>query len=126
MEDVPKLADEHLEKAKEIISGHRTKKNCSRCYGRGYQGVNQLNMAILCYKCVDEDKVTAEWQAYVRDTPALAEVYGDYFESEEDEDAAEGDDKHEKVPESVRNTAKDSAQKRGGGGGPQMHRPTGR
>ena len=87
MEDLPKLTEEHLEKAKEIISRHRTKKNCNRCYDRGYQGVNQLNMAITCYKCVDEDKVTEEWQAYVRDTPELAKAYGDYFESDEAEEA---------------------------------------
>ena len=87
MEDVPKLTEEHLERAKEIISRHRTKKNCKRCYNRGYQGVNQLNMAIACYKCVDEDKVTEEWQAYVRDTPELAKAYGDYFESDETEEA---------------------------------------
>lgn len=124
MEDVPKLPDEHLEKAKEIISGHRTKKNCNRCYNRGYQGVNQLNMAILCYKCVDEEKVTTEWQAYVRDTPALTEAYGDYFESEEEE-VAEGEDKPEPVPEPVRDMGKKNANKRGGSA-PQMHRPAGR
>ncbi|HCL31183.1 MAG TPA: hypothetical protein DIC52_22500 [Candidatus Latescibacteria bacterium] len=32
--------------------------------------------------------MTQEWRAYVRDTPALAEAYGDYFEAEEEEEIA--------------------------------------
>jgi superfamily II DNA helicase RecQ len=123
MEDVPKLPDEHMEKAKEMISRHRTKKNCKRCYDRGYQGINQLNMVITCHKCVDEDKVTQEWQAYVRDTPALAEVYGDYFESEEEEEGT-GEEKPEPTPEAVRRVA---ATDRGRDHkGAQRHRSVGR
>ena len=123
MEDVPKLPDEHMEKAKEMISRHRTKKNCKRCYDRGYQGINQLNMVITCHKCVDEDKVTQEWQAYVRDTPALAEIYGDYFESEEEEEGT-GEEKPEPTPEAVRRVA---ATDRGRDHkGAQRHRSVGR
>ena len=111
MEDVPKLPEEQLEKAKEIISRHRTKKNCKRCYDRGYQGVNQLNMAITCYKCVDEEKVTEEWQAYVRDTPALAEAYGDYFEADEEEEKAVADEKIQVSREPTRRVAADRSQR---------------
>jgi hypothetical protein len=121
MEDVPKLPDEHLEKAKEIISRHRTKKNCSRCYDRGYQGVNQLNLAITCHKCVDEDKVTQEWRAYVRDTPALAEAYGDYFEAEEEEEIA-GEEKTQVSRESTRRVAAGRGQRHTA----QPHRSVGR
>ena len=122
MEDVPKLPEEHLEKAKEIISRHRTRKNCKRCYDRGYQGFNQLNMVITCYKCVDEDKVTEEWQAYVRDTPAMAETYGDYFEADEQEEVG-GEEKPQLKPESAR---KISAERDRPQGGSQPHRSVGR
>ncbi|HJP31200.1 MAG: hypothetical protein QF689_01130 [Candidatus Latescibacteria bacterium] len=126
MEDVPKLPDEHLEKAKEIISRHRTKKNCNRCYGRGFQGVNQLNMVITCHKCVDEDKVTQEWQAYVRETPALVEAYGDYFEADEESDEREeagGGEKPQNSAESGRKVSTDRGQRHSV---PQTHRPVGR
>ncbi len=126
MEDVPKLSEEHLEKAKEIISRHRTKKNCKRCYDRGYQGVNQLNMVITCHKCVDEDKVTQEWQAYVRETPALVEAYGDYFEADEESDEREeagGGEKPQNSAESGRKVSTDRGQRHSV---PQTHRPVGR
>ncbi|MDA0334344.1 MAG: hypothetical protein O2782_04185 [bacterium] len=121
MEDVPKLPDEHLEKAKEMISRHRTKKNCKRCYDRGYQGINQLNMVITCHRCVDEDKVTQEWQAYVRDTPALSEIYGDYFESAEE---ATDEEKPEPTPEAIRRVA--AANRGRDHKGAQRHRSVGR
>jgi superfamily II DNA helicase RecQ len=124
VEDVPKLSEEHLEKAKEIISRHRTKKNCKRCYDRGYQGVNQLNMAITCYKCVDEEKVTEEWQAYVRDTPALAQAYGDYFEADEAEEAEiAGEEKPQVTHEQGRRVSADRSRR---GGASQPHRSVGR
>ena len=124
MEDVPKLTEEHLEKAKEIISRHRTKKNCNRCYNRGYQGVNQLNMAITCYKCVDEDKVTEEWQAYVRDTPELAQAYGDYFESDEaDEQEVVDEEKPQVTHDKGRRVFADRGHR---GGASKPHRSVGR
>ena len=124
MEDVPKLPEEHLEKAKEIISRHRTKKNCKRCYDRGYQGVNQLNMAITCYKCVDEEKVNEEWRAYVRDTTALTEIYGDYFEPDESD---EKETVVEEKPQVVRGQGPGASVDRGRQGGKsQPHRSVGR
>ena len=124
MEDVAKLPEEHLERAKEIISKHRTKKDCNKCYNRGYQGVNQLNLAITCFKCVDEDKVIEEWQAYVRDTPALVEMYGDYFESDEQEETGEEEQKHASVEKPVRKVAQDRGRQHGGSATP--HRSVGR
>ena len=124
MEDVPRLPDEHLEKAKEMVSRHRTKKNCKSCFDRGYQGINQLNMVIICHKCVDDDAVTSEWQAHVRDTPALAEAYGDYFEADEADEADEvSKEKSQNTPEQARRNAGDRKRPYGGG---QPHRSVGR
>ncbi len=97
VDKVPKLPDEHLEKAKEFVLGHRNRKNCKSCYDRGYQGINELNMLVTCPKCVDGEALMVEWRAYVKDTPALAEMYGDYFE--EDEDAEKADDRTEARPD---------------------------
>ena len=88
MDTVPRLPDEYLEKAKDMLSRHRTRKNCKSCFDRGYRGINQLNMLVTCHKCVDGDAVSEEWRAFVRDMPALAETYGDYFEEEEEDETA--------------------------------------
>lgn len=88
MDKVPKLPDEHLDKAKEMVLRHRRRSNCKACYDRGYQGINEVNMLVTCAKCVDGEALMVEWRAYVRETPALVEMYGDYFEEEEEEEAA--------------------------------------
>ena len=85
MEDVPRLPDQYLEKAREMADRHRIKSKCKSCYDRGYQGINQLNMLVTCHKCVDGDALMEEWRALIRDTPELSEMYGDYFEEEEKE-----------------------------------------
>jgi hypothetical protein len=121
VEDVPKLSDEHLAKAIELVSKHRTKKNCKSCFDRGYQGISQLNMVIPCHKCVDADAVAKEWQAHVRDTPALAEAYGDYFEAEEVQEG--GEEKPQNTPEPARARSPDQHRPYGGG---QPHRSVGR
>ena len=90
MEDVPRLPDQYLDKAKEMALKHRNKDNCKACYDRGYQGINQLNLLVTCHKCVDSESLTAEWRSFVHDTPELAEMYGDYFD-EEEEDGEEED-----------------------------------
>jgi len=89
VDKVPKLPDEHLEKAKEIVLGHRNRKSCKSCYDRGYQGINEVNMLVTCPKCVDGEALMVEWRVYVKQTPALAEMYGDYFEEDEDAEKAE-------------------------------------
>ena len=85
-EKIPRLPDEHLGKAREIIADNRSKKNCKTCYDRGYLGTNQDNMLVPCNKCVDSDAVMAAWRTYVRETEELSELYGEYFEEEEGEE----------------------------------------
>mgnify|MGYP001563970218 CR=1 FL=1 len=87
MDSLPRLPDEHLTKARELAASNRKSTNCKRCYNRGYQGVDQDNMLVLCPKCVDVEEVGKLWRDYVRETPALKELYGDYFEDPEEEDA---------------------------------------
>ncbi len=96
-EKIPRLPDEHLGRAREIVGQKRTKQKCKVCYDRGYIGTNQDNMLVPCSKCVDVDGVMEGWRAYVAETPALKELYGDYFEDEEEEstDESEGEDKDE-------------------------------
>ncbi len=96
-EKIPRLPDEHLGRAREIVAEKRTKQKCKVCYDRGYIGTNQDNMLVPCSKCVDVDGVMEGWRAYVAETPALKELYGDYFEDEEEEstDESEGEDKDE-------------------------------
>jgi len=89
MEEIPRLPDEHLAHAKEIVAGKRNGKSCKQCYERGFVGVNQNNMLVPCSKCVDGDAVMVEWREYVRATPALSELYGGYFDEEEEADEEE-------------------------------------
>ncbi|MBT5452855.1 MAG: hypothetical protein HOI20_17415 [Gemmatimonadetes bacterium] len=95
-EKIPRLPDEHLGRAREIVAEKRTKQKCKVCYDRGYIGTNQDNMLVPCSKCVDVEGVMEGWRAYVAETPALKELYGDYFEDEEEEEGTdEGEDKGE-------------------------------
>lgn len=88
-EEIPRLPDEHLGRAREIVAEQRTRQQCKVCYDRGYIGTNQDNMLVPCGKCVDGDGVMKAWREYVAATPALKELYGDYFEEEEEEGEAE-------------------------------------
>ena len=78
-----RLDDKHLEKAKEIALSARKKKNCKVCYDRGYIGVNQQNMVVICHKCVDGEKATEEWKQYVLANEDLKEHYEEFFEEED-------------------------------------------
>ena len=90
MDEVPRLPDEHLAAAKEMVQRHRQRRNCKACYDRGYQGINELNMLVTCPKCVDGEGLMAEWRTYVRERPALKEMYGDYFEEDEEDGGEAG------------------------------------
>jgi hypothetical protein len=79
-----KLDDKHLEKAKEITLSARKRKSCKNCYDRGYIGINEQNMVVLCHKCVDADKATADWKEYVLANEDLKEHYGEFFDEEEE------------------------------------------
>ena len=96
-EEVPRLPDEYLGKAREIAVAKRTKQRCKICYDRGYIGTNQNNMLVPCSKCVDVDAVMVDWKNYVAETPELKEIYGDYFEEEEVvEDQSSTDERSER------------------------------
>ncbi len=121
MKDIPKLPDEHLTRAIELVSKHRTKKNCKSCLDRGYQGLNQSNMVIPCHKCVDAEAVSKEWQKHIKDTPELAQAYGDYFE------AKEGDEgEREKSPNTPGPASRSTPDPHRPYGGGQPHRSVGR
>tara|TARA_B100000029_G_scaffold66761_1_gene59629 strand:+ start:408 stop:680 length:273 start_codon:yes stop_codon:yes gene_type:complete len=85
MEKLPRLPDEHLKRAKEMVARNRKGGRCKLCYDRGYQGISQDNMLVPCSKCVDTDAVLKEWKAFVQATPELAELYGDYYAEDEEE-----------------------------------------
>jgi hypothetical protein len=59
------LEEKHLEAAKEIAQRNRHKKSCDHCYDRGWIGVSEQNLLVLCPKCVDIDKAMEEWKNYV-------------------------------------------------------------
>ena len=40
-------------------------------------------MLIPRSRCTDTDALQRAWQAYVRETPELIALYGDYFEEEQ-------------------------------------------
>ena len=86
MEEIPRSPDKYLENAREMVAKHRAKKSCKRCYDRGYLGVDQDNLLVPCPKCVAGDALLAEWRQFVRDTPELSQLYGDYFEAEPEEE----------------------------------------
>ena len=90
MSETPRLPDNHLEKAKGLALQHRRASKCKACYDRGFQGSDEHNMLVLCPKCVDSKAVLEDWRQYVRDTPELVELYGDYFEEEEEDGKDDG------------------------------------
>lgn len=82
MEEIPRLPDQYLAVARKMAAKHKAKKNCKRCYDRGYLGVDQHNLLLPCPKCVAGEALLEEWRQFVRDTPELSQLYGDYFEQE--------------------------------------------
>ena len=77
-----RLAETHLEKAKEIAQKNRKKKSCNKCYDRGYSGVTEENLLVLCQKCVDIDKAMEDWKEYVAQFPDLKEHFKELFEED--------------------------------------------
>ena len=80
--EIRRLPDEHLDRARAMVLAHKKKKNCKKCYDRGYAGVTEENMLVPCSRCVDEKALMAEWRAYVKTHPALVELYGDSLDEE--------------------------------------------
>lgn len=78
------MAEKHLEKAKELVLEHKTKKNCKKCYDRGYLGITDENTLVHCHKCLDEEAVIKAWKDYAATQPDIAEEFKD---EEEEKDA---------------------------------------
>ena len=82
-----KLDDKHLEAAQAIAEKHRTKKRCDNCYDRGWIGINDQNMLVLCTRCIDMDAAMEEWKAYVIQHEELKEHFSELFEEHAVEEA---------------------------------------
>jgi hypothetical protein len=87
-----KLDDIHLEAAQQIAAKHRKKKSCGNCYDRGWIGVSEQNMLVLCTRCVDMDAAVEEWKAYVTEHEELKEHFSELFE-----DKAAGEEEKEQA-----------------------------
>ncbi len=83
------LAEEHLDKAKEIVLKNRKKRSCKKCYDRGYIGTSPENTLIVCDKCVDIEKAMEEWKEYVKLDPQLMEDFKELFEEEEGKEVSQ-------------------------------------
>jgi len=87
-----KLDDIHLEAAKQIAGKHRRKKSCDQCYDRGWIGVSEQNLLVLCTKCVDMEAAMADWKQYVSEHEELKEHFSELFEDKPVEET-EAEDK---------------------------------
>ncbi|MDZ4121075.1 MAG: hypothetical protein U1C33_01545 [Candidatus Cloacimonadaceae bacterium] len=89
-----KLEDHHLEAAQKIAVTHRKKKRCDSCYDRGWIGITDQNMLVLCTRCIDMDAAMEEWKKYVSEHEDLVEHFSELFEEKEIE---EKHPEHEKI-----------------------------
>ncbi|HNQ43829.1 MAG TPA: hypothetical protein PKI59_05340 [Candidatus Cloacimonadota bacterium] len=78
-----KLDDKHLGEAQKIAAKNRKKKRCDECYDRGWIGVSEQNLLVLCTRCVDMDAAMEEWKAYVVQHEELKEHFSELFEDKE-------------------------------------------
>ena len=78
-----RLDGKHLEAVKEIAVRNRKRKKCNRCYDRGYIGVTEENLLVLCPKCVDMEKSHVEWKEYVKKNDDLHEHFKELLEEED-------------------------------------------
>ena len=74
------LEEHHLDEAKKIAFNHRNKENCNNCYDRGWIGVTDTNLLVLCTKCVDMEASMDAWKAYVSEHEDLKEHFSELFE----------------------------------------------
>ena len=84
-----KLADNHLEAAQQIAQQNRKKKSCDECYDRGWIGLTEQNLLVLCTRCVDMEKAMEDWKAYVSQHEDLKEHFAELFEEKEVEESHE-------------------------------------
>jgi hypothetical protein len=91
------LEEKHLDEAKQIVLKHRRKKSCDHCYDRGWIGVNEQNLLIICTKCVDMDAAMDDWKAYVSEHDDLKEHFSELFEEKPEETDGEKEE-HKALP----------------------------
>lgn len=84
-----KLDEKHLDVAKQIAKEHRRKKSCDNCYDRGWIGVSEQNLLVLCTRCVEMDAAMEAWKAYVNEHEDLKEHFSELFEEKPVETASE-------------------------------------
>jgi hypothetical protein len=83
------LDEKHLDEAKKIAHDHRKKKRCDDCYDRGWIGVSEQNLLVLCTRCVDMDAAMDEWKKYVVNHEELKEHFSELFEETPEENDAQ-------------------------------------
>jgi len=81
-----RLDEKHLIAAQEIADRNRRKKRCDNCYDRGWIGITEQNMLVLCTRCIDMDKAMDEWKQYVVNHEDLKEHFAELFEEKEVEE----------------------------------------
>ena len=74
------LDEKHLDAAKEIAKKNRNKKRCDDCYDRGWLGVSEQNLLVLCGRCVDMEAAMEDWKNYVSEHEELKEHFSELFE----------------------------------------------
>ncbi len=84
-----KLEEKHLEAAQEIARKHRRKKSCENCYDRGWIGITDQNLLVLCTRCVDMEAAMEDWKAYVSEHEDLKEHFSELFEEKPVEEKTE-------------------------------------
>lgn len=82
------LDEKHLDAAKAIAVKHRKKKSCDNCYERGWIGVTEQNLLVLCGRCVDMEAAVEEWKTYVSEHDELKEHFAELFEDKPVEEEA--------------------------------------
>lgn len=85
------LDEKHLDEAKKIAAANRKKKRCDECYDRGWIGVSEENLLVLCPRCVDMEKAVDGWKVYVSQHEDLKEHFADLFEEPAENEAPEQD-----------------------------------
>ncbi|PKN74416.1 MAG: hypothetical protein CVU49_08255 [Candidatus Cloacimonetes bacterium HGW-Cloacimonetes-2] len=89
-----RLADHHLEAAQKIAVTNRKKKRCDECYDRGWIGLTEQNLLVLCTRCVDMEKAMDAWKEYVSGHEDLKEHFAELFEEKEVETEHTETEKH--------------------------------
>ena len=83
------MEEKHLDVAKAIAAKNRKKKSCDHCYDRGWIGVSEQNLLVLCPKCVDTEKAIEDWKEYVSENEDLKEHFSELFEEKPVEEETE-------------------------------------